>query len=526
MLPLTPAPAVRLDGVDLIAYDALRTFDGLTATVGAVNGEAEHLRVVAFADPADRAAYAVEVLKLLPGAGGDIGAGLIKLHNLTEGALRQAEARQAAPKAEAPWPEPLAEEAYHGLAGDLVRVVAPHSEAAPVAILAQTLVAFGSVVGRSPHYIVEADRHGMNEFICLVGETAKGRKGTSQGVVARVFALLEDYLAGDELAGRWIQARQASGLSSGEGVIWAVRDAIVSHQPVKDHGRVVEYQDVETDPGVADKRLMVVESELAQALKVLAREGNTLSPVLRNAWDSGTLRILTKNSPAHATEAHISIIGHITKDELRRDMAAVEGLNGFANRFLWLCVRRSQCLPEGGGLTDELLAPLAQRLAGAVTFAQNVERMSRDDDARALWAAVYPALSEGKPGLFGAVTARAEAHVLRLSCIYALLERSNTVQPAHLLAALALWEYAEASARYIFGDATGDTLTDTLLDALRAAGDAGLTRDAIYRDVFGKHRRAEEIEQAVQALQQRGLARMKREETAGRTRERWIAATL
>ena len=43
---------------------------------------------------------------------------------------------------------------------------------------------------------------------------------------------------------------------------------------------------------------------------------------------------MAKNTPAKATDAHISIVGHITEQELHRALAEVEGFNGFANRFL------------------------------------------------------------------------------------------------------------------------------------------------------------------------------------------------
>jgi hypothetical protein len=73
--------------------------------------------------------------------------------------------------------------AYHGLTGDIVRTIAPQSEAAPEAILAQMLAAFGNIVGRGPFYHVEGDKHSTNLFFVLVGETSKGRKGTSWGRV-------------------------------------------------------------------------------------------------------------------------------------------------------------------------------------------------------------------------------------------------------------------------------------------------------------------------------------------------------
>ena len=91
---------------------------------------------------------------------------------------------------------------------------------------------------------------------------------------------------------------------------------------------------VTTDPGVSDKRLLVIEEEFVRVLASMGRESNTLSAVLRQAWDSGDLRTMTKSSPARSTGAHISIVAHVTCDELRRAMAETEHTNGFANRFL------------------------------------------------------------------------------------------------------------------------------------------------------------------------------------------------
>ena len=89
----------------------------------------------------------------------------------------------------------------------------------------------------------------------------------------------------------------------------------------------------------------------------MRREGNTLSTTLRDAWDTGTLRTLTKNSPAVATGAHISIIGHVTELVVRRYLGETEQGNGFGNRFLWVCARRSKKLPFGGNLPARSLLP-------------------------------------------------------------------------------------------------------------------------------------------------------------------------
>ena len=79
------------------------------------------------------------------------------------------------------WPKPLAEEAYHALAGDAVRLIAPHTEADPPALLLNVLTMAGNVMGYEPHAEAEAARHGGNIDTVIVGETAKGRKGSSTG---------------------------------------------------------------------------------------------------------------------------------------------------------------------------------------------------------------------------------------------------------------------------------------------------------------------------------------------------------
>jgi hypothetical protein len=409
-----------------------------------------------------------------------------------------------------PWPDPPEDAAYYGLAGDLVRAVEPFTEADPVAILIQALVGFGNLIGRGPHFVAEASRHYTNTFAVLVGATAKGRKGSSWGHVYNVLKEVDE---------EWATRRKLSGLSSGEGLIWEVRDAIRQRQLIKRKGEDPVYEELEVDPGITDKRLLAFEGEFAAALKVMGRQGNTLSTTIRQAWDDGNLNTMVKNSPGRATNAHISIVGHVTKDELLKDMAATETSNGFANRFIWVCVRRSKCLPEGDEAQGLDLSPLVQGFQQAVDFATHVNQMRRDGQARDLWHHVYPELSDGKPGLFGLVTSRAEAQVMRLACIYALLDRSVEIGLAHLEAALALWRYAEASCRWIFGDSLGDPTADEILKALRASGN-GMSRTDIS-NTLGRHKDKTDIARALGVLVRNGLARRTKMETGGRPLEWW-----
>lgn len=92
-------------------------------------------------------------------------------------------------------------------------------------------------------------------------------------------------------------------------------------------------------------------------LGVAGRDGNTLSAVLRDCWDTGNLRVLTRKDPLRATAAHVSVLGHVTVPELRRRLTDTEAANGFANRFLWVCVRRSKRLPAGDACTTTIGPP-------------------------------------------------------------------------------------------------------------------------------------------------------------------------
>src|SRR5262249_25667946 len=146
---------------------------------------------------------------------------------------------------------------------------------------------------------IEGDLHYLNLFAVMVGATSKGPKGTAWGRVRQYYELAD---------ADWVAHRILPGLSSGEGLIWAVRDPIVKQEKApRKAGEPIRYEQVEVDPGVKDKRLLALEPEFASVLRRIDQEGSSLSALMRLAWDTGRLNTLTKNSPATATDAHISI---------------------------------------------------------------------------------------------------------------------------------------------------------------------------------------------------------------------------
>ncbi len=218
------------------------------------------------------------------------------------------------------------------------------------------------------------------------------------------------------------------------------------------------------------------------------------------------------------------VIGHITADELRAELTATEIANGFANRFLFVAVKRSKLLPFGGAKADpETTAGFASRLKTLAETARTRTRIGMTPAAKDAWMRVYPELSAGGDGLYGAVTARAEAHVCRVALVYALLDGTDQINEKHLLAALAIWAYADATARFIFGASLGDRVADEIMRRLRQAADVGLTRTDI-RDLFGRNLSADRIGAALELLQRKGRAMCETVKTEGRPTEVWRAA--
>lgn len=372
-------------------------------------------------------------------------------------------------------PRPLSREAYHGITGELIDLIEPHSEAHPAALMLNFLSGIGDLLGPNVYYEVDGAKHHLRIFTVLVGDTAKARKGTSWGHIRNILNEVDPSF----------KRRIQSGLSSGEGLIKAVSDT--------------------EDDKVTDKRLLVVEGEFSSVLKRASREGNTLSQIIRCAWDSGDLQTMTKNTPMMAENAHISIIGHITKEELKKYFTSTDIANGFGNRFLWMSVWRSKNLAFGGNLDKGKIKPIINRLKDVVKFAMEEREITWSKEAGPIWEREYSRLSEGSAGIIGAMTARAEAYVVRLASIYAVLDLTTEIRPEHLYAALELWRYSEDSVRYIFGENFEDPREKKVLDYMMHKG-SGVSRTEI-NNLFNRNIESDEISMLLRHLMEEGKIR-------------------
>jgi hypothetical protein len=405
-------------------------------------------------------------------------------------------------------PRPLGCIAYHGVAGRIVRKIEPHTEASPAALLMTLLTFTGTMIGKGAYVVTDGAHQYMNLFTLIIGSSSKARKGTSLANIERIL---------DRVDSNFMSDNTASGLSSGEGLIAAVKDSVTQQAVNKTTGQL-ELKVLE--PGVDDKRLIVAEGEFANALKVAKREGNTLSGILRNAWDGRDLRTMTRKDPLKSTRPHISVLAHITREELLKEMSDVDTVNGFANRFLFVASQREKLLPEGGKIGSVEFQAEIQELVQAIKQGQSAGPITRSPEAVALWRSTYEMLAKERPGLIGCITSRSEAQVTRLSALFALLDGSRVIQPVHHEAALEVWRYCEDSARWIFGMKTGQKLSDKILDALQRMSPDVMSRTEIFTKVMAKNGTAHDLDNALRLLLEYELIECWDEKTAdGRVTE-------
>lgn len=413
-------------------------------------------------------------------------------------------------------PPDLGEAAYHGFAGDFIRKVSPYTEATDMGILAHLLCAAGAMIGPGPH-VYGGAKQAARINVAIVGPTSTGRKGTSFVPVELMFAAMPD----NYWQNLW-KIQHVSGLSSGEGLINVVADKWTIDE------------DGEKSIEITEKRLFVLEPEFSKVLVQCRRDGNILSQIMRESFDSGNLQTLTRGDPLRADGAHICICGHVTPEELRKRLSETDMANGFGNRFLWLYVESDRILPDSPRIPEAVIQQFADRLLDIlkhltrggwqldadfepIKHAKPKEIIEKDKEARKLWHQVYPYLRSPKHGLQGAMLARGDAIVLRLSLIYALLDKSNTIGRKHMEAALAVWRYNEESVRMIFSNKSGDSLQDKLFSLI--------SKEPMYTKQFYEHvnKPAAEVNGALAYMESIDLIRKTviRQEGAGRPATLW-----
>lgn len=330
------------------------------------------------------------------------------------------------------------DKAFHGIAGRIIAKIQPETESHPVGNLIEFLAGIGNLIGRGPHFKVESSFLFTNLAAVKVGKSSKARKGTGKD---RVFEILK------RVDPVWSARCLQGGLGSGEVIVTLIKD----DRMVKRFNKLV------LEKGVDEKRAYFSEGEFKGILANTVKRESQMSRIIREACDSKPLFNSTKKDGGKLAcmEPHVSIMCDCTAEELNLELSNVDRQNGFANRFLWCFVERQHLLPDGGEDID--WAAEVAELREIVEFARKQGRIFRDRAARDFWHRIYADLSKEQAGIVGMLTGRAEALVMRLALIYALLDRSEVIRVEHLEAALALWQYCRDSVSVIFeGTAVGD----------------------------------------------------------------------
>jgi len=341
-------------------------------------------------------------------------------------------------------------------------------------------------------------------FTALVGPTAS-RKGTALRIAKALIG---------ELDAEWRDFRFVhEGFGSGEGVIWAVRDA-------RDTG------DGKADPGVNDKRLLVAEEEWAKAFTLGNSEKSILTSIIRSAFDRSPIGKRNKGDNAYVClRPHISILANITPDDLRLALSgrnSVSIANGFVNRFLLVNTKRTKYLPFGGKW-GEAARPYMGPLASALAQAKQRGHMALSREAEGVWREEYARLERRPEGVTGEATARASDQSMKVALVFALADGATEIGLPHLRAGLAVWAYCEATAMSLFSGAgtplPPSSLSEKLLQAIGIK--PGILRSELW-EVAGRNIRAEELDGDLNGLEAGGRAYREMVPTGGRRAEAWF----
>ncbi|MDR3476612.1 MAG: DUF3987 domain-containing protein [Gammaproteobacteria bacterium] len=402
------------------------------------------------------------------------------------------------------------ERAFYGVLKEFVNKAGSNSEASPVAISANVIAFFCAVLGRDVYQWIGDSKIHCRPFFLLSGKSGKARKGTSEALPRRVFMRVDEILQKRNNDHQCLNIH-IGGLSSGEGICYAIRDA------------------KNNDLGVADKRLLVIEAEFSNVLSNSRRETSTLSPVIRNLFDGRNLSPLTKNNQTSASDPHVVIIGHITSDELKSKISkSVEVTNGFLNRFLICYVAREKlvALPHATLPEDiDILANKIVEILGYISLKKSdsdggVEiRMTAESER--FWKKLYSRISQDSPGIVGSLLARSELYCRMLAMIFAVLDKNVSIEISHIKAAICWMKYVKDSVWHMFGnieqqyrDAEVYELATKIFDLLRIRS---MSSTEISKSL-NHHKTSKEISEALSFLLNQSPARItqSKEDTKGR----------
>ena len=251
-------------------------------------------------------------------------------------------------------------------------------------------------------------------------------------------------------------------------------------------------------------------------LTVTSNEG-ALSTMIRGLFDGGDVDPLTKTTKTRTTGAQVGIVSHITSFELSSLLSQTEQLNGFGNRFLWVCARRQGVIAFPSRLSDDYLTRIRIQITECRDEAKSVGALKWGPGAKELYESEYPELSRARGGLSGCMVGRGEAMTVRMAMIYALIAKHKVLMIDDLRAALAAWQYCRDSSLFLFGDTPADRSVTKIMLALE---NGQMTRKEIMVDVFSGHIRQSELDRLLPQMESDKLITIGKVPTKGRPETR------
>ncbi len=412
-----------------------------------------------------------------------------------------------------PKPDPAM---FHGITGEVADAATNGKEPNKASVSLAFLTWLSAAAGRHHFLSIGDQTHPLLINGLHVGRSMVAAKGESWAMVKRlrqaVGKMMDEYPAQatdedavvtpDLFAGRL----HSGGLSTGEGLAVLVHDGYTvgktEHAPID------------------DKRLLVVEAEFAKLLEQGKREGNTLSPIIRDLFDGGSITPATKGGYIWATEPHVVIHGAITPHELRARMDATSAHNGLMNRFLIIFAERTCLVAFPERTPDEVVQRLAVKVRDVIKFARGdyprtkyAAPVTLSDEAREMFAAAYPDLRrrDGSTPIIASLLERRAPITMRLAGLFAVTDQTTVVRDEHMQAALAWARFHRESVAFVFGHDMSQRIESEkrkehkqkILDGITAG--QWVTRTTIHSHVFGKRITSKELTAALEELLADGL---------------------
>lgn len=383
--------------------------------------------------------------------------------------------------------------AYYGILGKIINLIKDETEASPEAMLFQGLVILGNLMNRKFYRAVGGSKNYSNAFVVIVGKTSKARKGTSFKDISYIFK---------KVWGKDFERRIKRGVSSGEGIIWLIRDPVV--EEVTNKGKIEKKT---IDKGVVEKEVILVEEEFSKLIKVSKRESNTVSEVLRTAFDSDDLQSISKEQPAKATAPLISLIGHITKEEFLQVYNVVDKSNGLFNRILWCHSARTNVIPTPKNFDEIDFSEIEIELNRLKDFIESGEEsnVGFSEDGAQVWENFYNQYAHSPDGNNASVKGRTETYVLKIATILAVTDRSTTITADHLEAAIAIVvNYSNEVVDHVFGVSSSESTNEKKVIEYISSNGGVAQRSLIQKRVFHNKVQAHKLDNLRDKLEAQG----------------------